>query len=156
MANVSASLDMLPSEMLEKILMFLNYKRICQAKLICKRFREIIVKGNLVKKASGKILVHFLSMRIFHILCFYIYVTLGIIQDLRVHQIFHILDFLEDFFHTFLKSFQKINIFRIFNIFQFQMYFHQTSKILALLIFFITLHFCPDFNIDESSFTFLN
>ena len=54
MANVSASLDMLPPEMLEKILMFLNYKRICQAKLICKRFREIIVKGNLVKKASGK------------------------------------------------------------------------------------------------------
>ena len=115
--RICAILDMLPPEMVEKVLRLLSIKEICQAKLICRRWKEIIVKGNLVKKASGKILVHFLSTRIFHISCFYIYVTLGIIQDLRVHQIFHILDFLEDFFHTFLKSFQKINIFRIFNIF---------------------------------------
>ena len=115
--RICAIFDILPPEMVEKILRLLSIKEICQAKLICRRWKEIIVKGNLVKKASGKILVHFLSTRIFHISCFYIYVTLGIIQDLRVHQIFHILDFLGDFFHTFLKSFQKINIFRIFNIF---------------------------------------
>ena len=46
--------NMLPPEMLEKILKLLNYMEICQAKLICRRWKEIIVKGNLVKKASGK------------------------------------------------------------------------------------------------------
>ena len=44
----------LPPEMVEKILKFLNYKDICQAKLICKRWKEIIDNGNLVIKASSK------------------------------------------------------------------------------------------------------
>ena len=47
--------NMLPTEMLEKILELLNYKEICQAKLICRRWKEIIDKGNLLKKVAGKI-----------------------------------------------------------------------------------------------------
>ena len=47
--------NILPPEMVEKILKLLNFKDICQAKLICRRWKEIIVKGNLLKKASGKI-----------------------------------------------------------------------------------------------------
>ena len=46
--------NMLPPEMLEKILDFLNYKEICQAKLISRRWKEIINKGNVLKKAAGK------------------------------------------------------------------------------------------------------
>ena len=115
--------------MVEKILRLLSTKEICQAKLICRRWKEIIVKGNLVKKASGKILVHFLSTRIFHISCFYIYVTLGIIQDLRVHQIFHIFGLFGRFFSHFSQIISEKQIFRIFNIFYFQIHFHQTSHI---------------------------
>ena len=46
--------NILPPEMLEKILKFINFKDICQAQLVCKRWKEIIVKGNLVKKVAGK------------------------------------------------------------------------------------------------------
>ena len=46
--------DILPSEMVEKILKLLHIKDLCQAQLICRRWKEIIDKGNLVKKASGK------------------------------------------------------------------------------------------------------
>ena len=46
----------LPPEMLEKILRLLNFKDTCQANLVCKRWNEIIVKGNLVKKVAGKML----------------------------------------------------------------------------------------------------
>ena len=53
--RISPILDVLPPEMLEKILRFLNYKEICQAKLICRRWKEIIDKGNLLKKVAGKI-----------------------------------------------------------------------------------------------------
>ena len=49
--------DVLPPEMLEKILKNHNYKDICQAMLVCRQWKEIIVNGNLVKKASGKILI---------------------------------------------------------------------------------------------------
>ena len=45
--------NMLPPEMLEKILELLNYKEICQAKLICRKWKETIDKGNLLKKAEG-------------------------------------------------------------------------------------------------------
>ena len=44
----------LPPEMVEKILKLLNFKDICQAQLVCKRWNDIIVKGNLVKKVAGK------------------------------------------------------------------------------------------------------
>ena len=56
--NMSLIFYMLPPEMLEKILNFLNYKEICQAKLISKRWKEIIDKGNILKKAAGKYLRH--------------------------------------------------------------------------------------------------
>ena len=46
----------LPPEMVEKILKLLKLKEICQAQLVCKRWNDIIVKGNLVKKVAGKML----------------------------------------------------------------------------------------------------
>ena len=52
--NMSLIFYMLPPEILEKILNFLNYKEICQAKLISRRWKEIIDKGNVLKKAAGK------------------------------------------------------------------------------------------------------
>ena len=48
--------NILPPEMLEKILKLLNLKEICHAQLVCKRWKEIIVQGNLVKKVAGKML----------------------------------------------------------------------------------------------------
>ena len=45
--------DILPPEMVEKILKLLHIKDLCQAQLICRRWKEIIDKGNLIKKASG-------------------------------------------------------------------------------------------------------
>ena len=47
----------LPPELLEKILELLNYKDICQTQLVCKRWNEVIGKGSLLTKASGKMLV---------------------------------------------------------------------------------------------------
>ena len=47
--------DVLPPEMIEKILKLLNIKKICQARSICKQWKEIIDKGNLLKKASGEL-----------------------------------------------------------------------------------------------------
>ena len=54
--NIRLSLihNILPPEMMEKILKLLKFKDICQVQLTCKRWNEIIVKGNLLKKASGK------------------------------------------------------------------------------------------------------
>ena len=46
--------NILPPEMMEKILKLLNFKDIYQVQLTCRRWNEIIVKGNLLKKASGK------------------------------------------------------------------------------------------------------
>ena len=46
--------EIFPPEMVEKILKLLNFKDICKAQFICKRWKDIIVKGNFVKKASGK------------------------------------------------------------------------------------------------------
>ena len=47
--------DTLPPEMIEKILKFLNFNEICQAQLVCRRWKKIIDNGNLLIKASGKI-----------------------------------------------------------------------------------------------------
>ena len=47
---------LLPPEMLEKILKLLNLREICQAQLVCKRWKNIVVKGNLVKNFAGKML----------------------------------------------------------------------------------------------------
>ena len=54
-ANMSLILNMLPPEMVEKILKLLNIKNICQARKISKQWKEIIDQGNLLKKASGRI-----------------------------------------------------------------------------------------------------
>ena len=55
MKNLSIPMDnILPPELLEKIFKLLYFKDTCQANLICKRWKEIIVKGKVLKKASGK------------------------------------------------------------------------------------------------------
>ena len=61
--NISSIETILPPEIIEKILKLLTYIEICQAKLICRRWNEVIIKGKLVKKVSRKIL---------HILCLYL------------------------------------------------------------------------------------
>ena len=56
--NISAINDILPPEMVEKVFKLLNYEEINQARLICRKWREIIDNGKLVTKASGKIQRH--------------------------------------------------------------------------------------------------
>ena len=51
--KLSVNFNSLPPEMVERILKLLNLMELCQARLICKRWREIIDKGNLVKDAAG-------------------------------------------------------------------------------------------------------
>ena len=46
--------NILPPEMVEKILKLLKFKDICQAQLVCRRWKEIIYKGKLKKIATGK------------------------------------------------------------------------------------------------------
>ena len=53
--------EILPPEMVEKILKLLNYKDICQAQLVCRRWKEIIDLGNLMKN---------LKVRFLHLLLF--------------------------------------------------------------------------------------
>ena len=52
--RVSDVENILPPEMVEKILKLLNCKDLCQAKQVCRRWKEIIDMGNLKKKATGK------------------------------------------------------------------------------------------------------
>ena len=59
--RLSVNLDMLPPELLEKIFKFLHIKDICQTQKICRKWKEITVKGNLVKKASGNFLNYVVS-----------------------------------------------------------------------------------------------
>ena len=51
--RVSDVENILPPEMVEKILKLLNFKDICQANSVCRRWKEIIVEGNLVKRAKS-------------------------------------------------------------------------------------------------------
>ena len=46
--------NILPPEILDKILKLLNFNDICRANLVCRRWNEIIVNGNVLKKSSGK------------------------------------------------------------------------------------------------------
>ena len=55
-AKMSLIPKILPPEMVEKILKLLKLKEICQAQLVCKRWKDIVVKGNLVTKVAGKML----------------------------------------------------------------------------------------------------
>ena len=54
MMELSLIHEILPPEIIEKILKLLNYKDIYQSQLVCRRWKEIIDKGNLKKKATGK------------------------------------------------------------------------------------------------------
>ena len=55
-SKLSVIHNILPPEMVEKILKLLNYEDICKAKLICRRWKQIIDNGNLVTKLAGKII----------------------------------------------------------------------------------------------------
>ena len=57
--------EILPPEMVEKILKLLNYKDLCQAKQVCRRWKEIIDMGNLKKKALGKTSTFLLLLFVF-------------------------------------------------------------------------------------------
>ena len=46
--------EILPPEMVENILKLIDYNDIYQAQQVCRRWKEIIDLGNLVKKALGK------------------------------------------------------------------------------------------------------
>ena len=48
--------EILPPEIVEKIIKLLNVIDIFQAQLICRRWKEIIDNGNLLKKVSGETL----------------------------------------------------------------------------------------------------
>ena len=52
--RLSVTHDILPPELVEKILKLLKIKDLCQAQLICRRWKQIIDNGNLIKKASGR------------------------------------------------------------------------------------------------------
>ena len=52
--EISLIYEILPPEMVEKILKLLNSKDIYQSQLVCRRWKEIIDKGNLKKIAAGK------------------------------------------------------------------------------------------------------
>ena len=56
--KLSVSFNNLPPEMVEKILKLLNIQKICQVRVICKQWKEIIDKGNLLKKVAGKIILN--------------------------------------------------------------------------------------------------
>ena len=52
----SHMMNILPPEMLEKVLKYLNYEKICQARLVCRQWKDVIDNGNIIGKVSGKIL----------------------------------------------------------------------------------------------------
>ena len=52
------NINILPPEMVERILKLLFLKEICNARQVCKRWKEIIDKGNLMENAAGIILSH--------------------------------------------------------------------------------------------------
>ena len=54
--KLSMKPNILPPEILEKILKLLNYKDLCQTELICKRWKEIVI--NIKRKVLGKILIY--------------------------------------------------------------------------------------------------
>ena len=55
MINLFVVHNTLPPEVFEKILKYLSYKDLFHAQLICRRWKEIIDKGNVLKKALGNI-----------------------------------------------------------------------------------------------------
>ena len=65
--KLSPSFNILPPEMIEKILKLVDCKTIFQAQLVCKRWKVTIDKGNLKKIASGEIL--FVKLMVIPYLC---------------------------------------------------------------------------------------
>ena len=53
--KMAVSINNLPPEIVEKILKLFKIKGICQARAICKKWKEIIDKCNLLKKAAGNL-----------------------------------------------------------------------------------------------------
>ena len=53
--KLSVSINNLPPEMVEYILKLLDIKVICRARVICKKWKDTIDKGNLLKKVAGKL-----------------------------------------------------------------------------------------------------
>ena len=51
--KLSVSINNLPPEIVEKIIKLLDIKVICLARVICKQWKDIIDKGNLLKKVAG-------------------------------------------------------------------------------------------------------
>ena len=51
--KMSVSCNSLPPEMVVRIFQHLNLTEMCRAQLVCKRWKEIIEKFNLVKEATG-------------------------------------------------------------------------------------------------------
>ena len=66
MKNLSIH-EILPPEMVEKIIKLLNYKDIYPSQLVCIRWKEIIAMGNLKKKASGMTSTNLLHFSIWYI-----------------------------------------------------------------------------------------
>ena len=56
--KLSVNFNNLPPEMVERILKLLHFTEICKARLICKRWKEIIDKSKLLENATGKIMNH--------------------------------------------------------------------------------------------------
>ena len=51
------NINSLPPELMERIFIPLTVKEIYNAQLICRKWKDIIDKGNLLNKASGNIFV---------------------------------------------------------------------------------------------------
>lgn len=60
--ELTVTQNILPPEMFEKIFKFLNFKEICKAQQVCRRWKMIIANGKLLEKASGNILDPFLRV----------------------------------------------------------------------------------------------
>ena len=50
----TTNVTILPPEIIEKVLKFFTYEKIYQAQLVCRRWKDIIAKGNLLKRVAGK------------------------------------------------------------------------------------------------------
>ena len=70
--------------MVEKILKILNCKDIYQSQMVCRRWKEIIVKGKLAKKALGKISTILLFLYGLELKLFEILLSLGRITGIIV------------------------------------------------------------------------
>ena len=66
------NINSLPPELMEKILIPLTVKEIYNAQLICRKWKDIIDKCNLLKKASGNIFETYEKVHFAHVYCLYL------------------------------------------------------------------------------------